>query len=428
MAVKSNDPYLYQQVEEAKGINNNKKNKNKNGHKFKTITKYKKLSKTDKFLQEVFYDGISREALKKSFFARNYNLFYLLRFVIVCSFIFNLQHLPAIQVTFSFFILVGFSVISLYQQFTIGLFDSKFLVVFKVIQEVSMSLIITLINLFAIDYYRDFLSQKAKIALVATFIGLLVINILLEILSALVSIFYFVKDLVQECAQRRKKRKTKMNKKQPSVNNLLDSPSPPARMSVFEPSMPATPVNVSSTGSTRLGKRKTQMRMSKFGGRARHMKKQRDKLKLAFKPTESGKFTQKLRKNEKPGHNRKTSFESFLLDSPNRVRSKLLSRKTKVGMKRSFKKRITKQQKKRVENLESPGKVIGLTAMTIQDSEKIDYPVEMPPVQETEHAPERESQLQKSPKNEKINLKEKKEEDIVFNSDFGWVFDDLEEL
>lgn len=172
----------------------------------KLYSSKQKLTNLEKSLKEIFYNGIKPEILKENWFGRNYNFLYLSRFSAVCVLIFNLQNLQILQVIMSLIILVGFSALTFYHQIKHGIFISKFVSVYRLIQEASMTLIIILINIFMFDSFYNFLSQKMKIGLVFSFICLLALNILLEVTGALVSVLDFVR---MKCTEKKEVKKTK---------------------------------------------------------------------------------------------------------------------------------------------------------------------------------------------------------------------------
>ncbi len=51
------------------------------------------LTQMEKDMKEVYYGGLSKKSIKKSWWVRNYNLIFLIRFVIVAIFVYTLQFL-----------------------------------------------------------------------------------------------------------------------------------------------------------------------------------------------------------------------------------------------------------------------------------------------------------------------------------------------
>lgn len=186
------------------------------------------LTGLQKSLAEVFFEGIKPEILKKNWFARNYNFLFLSRFFAICFLIFNFQYLQILQVIGSLVVMAGFSILTFYHQIKHGIFSSKFVAVYRLIQEASMTLIMVLINTFMFDSFQDFLSPKTKIGLVFSFICLLALNILLEVAGALVSVVNLIRLKYIE-----KSKKTGLMKVSPieeiSENNRIMNDSNPRK-------------------------------------------------------------------------------------------------------------------------------------------------------------------------------------------------------
>ena len=153
-------------------------------------------------LKSVYFEGLCKEGVSEHWFTRNYNFFYLLRFFTICALIFNLQYLQPAQVITSLVVMLTFTVTVIYYQCQGKLFESTWILCFRIIQEVSMSLIMVVINIFAFDHWIDFKNQKVKIGFIAFLIVLLVTNIALEVLAAFVS---FVNIFI-DCWKKRSKK------------------------------------------------------------------------------------------------------------------------------------------------------------------------------------------------------------------------------
>ena len=151
-------------------------------------------NQTEKELREVFFDGISEQKWKKSWFARNYNLFYLIRFILICMFIFNLQYLQIVQVGASLIVMATFCIMTFYQESKHKFFSSKFTKIFRLIQEVSMTIIVLLINIFCYDSFKRNLPNSYKMAMILVFVGLLVMNIFLEIVGCVINMVMVIKE------------------------------------------------------------------------------------------------------------------------------------------------------------------------------------------------------------------------------------------
>ena len=148
----------------------------------------KKMTALQKNTREVLFDGLNEKSVKKSWFVRNYNLLYLLRFLVFMSFLFGLQYLQIFQALFSFILMITFTMFTFYYQLTRGLFDSASTSVIKMIQECSIAVIMIMVNTFCLDSFKGFLTSKAKTIMVLVFMVLLLLNIFLEFVSVVITI------------------------------------------------------------------------------------------------------------------------------------------------------------------------------------------------------------------------------------------------
>lgn len=119
-------------------------------------TNYKKkskhLTKLEIDMRENLYEGIKMSAVRQSYFCRTYNFFYLIRMLAVILLIFNAQYIQIFQVIGSLAIMLSFTICTFYYNSKLNFFKSKFTKVFRLIQEVSMTLLVLLINVF---YYNN---------------------------------------------------------------------------------------------------------------------------------------------------------------------------------------------------------------------------------------------------------------------------------
>ena len=187
----------------------------------------KRMSITEKNMREVMFDGLNPVSINQSWFVRNYNLLYLLRFFTFMSFLFGLQYLQIFQALFSFVLMISFTILTIYYQLTVGLFDSFSSSIVKIIQECSIAVIMILVNTFCLDSFKGIISSKAKTAMVMIFMVLLLLNIVLEVLSVIISIILL-------CTQPKKLSPEEAAKKNYKNNNrrrgqVLDLPTPSNR-------------------------------------------------------------------------------------------------------------------------------------------------------------------------------------------------------
>ena len=183
--------------------------------------KGKELTPIEKNLREVFYDDINEKAIRTSWFARNYNFLYLLRFGAFSIVLVNLQFLQIFQIFFSFVIVFFFSAACCYYQYFVEIYDSKNTTIIRITQECSLSLMIIMSNVFCLDTFLHFLNIKLKHFMVVLFAILMILNVALEVLLIVVDIYKLMKKWF--C---KKKRKTLPEFKKPTSTgefNHLDN-------------------------------------------------------------------------------------------------------------------------------------------------------------------------------------------------------------
>ena len=181
MFLKCNDPNLLKIISPVR-----EKNKKEIKKLAKKNSNYKE--RLNQNLSEIYFENLNPESIKKSWFVRNYNFLYLMRVYLLSILIFSLQYLQAVQVTASLVLMLVSSAMTIYYQLTVGIFNSTYISVFKIIQEVSMTCMVGMINAFCLDSFNDFLGADTRILLVLSFSVLLVVNILIEIVSVILSI------------------------------------------------------------------------------------------------------------------------------------------------------------------------------------------------------------------------------------------------
>lgn len=167
---------------------------------FKTKESY--LTTFERGIREQIYEGVKMSAVESSYFCRCYNFFFLFRMLIVIMLIFNAQYMQVFQVFGSLAIMTGFTIATFYYSKKFDFFKSKFTKIFRLIQEVSMTLLVTLINTFYFNNNFQILTHDIKILFVMFFILLLIVNILLEIFNAFL---LFIKILKSKNKKRRPK-------------------------------------------------------------------------------------------------------------------------------------------------------------------------------------------------------------------------------
>ena len=174
----------------------------------------KNMSAGEKNIREIIFDGLNENSIKKSWFVRNYNLLYLLRFFVFVGFLFGLQYLQIFQALFSFILMISFTILTIYYQLTQGLFDSRASSIIKMIQECSIAVIMIMVNTFCLDSFRGFLNSKAKTVMVLVFMILILLNILLEFVSVVISLI--------EIFKRKKKRVIEKNQPVDQIGIVFD--------------------------------------------------------------------------------------------------------------------------------------------------------------------------------------------------------------
>ena len=180
-------------------------------------TKKKDLSKREKVIYEVFYEALVDSRVRESWFVRNYQLLNLIRYFTIVFFLVNLQYLQVLQVTFSLIIFVGFGALTfIYQLCKGGIFESRWDRVWKLAQEASFSIMILIIGLFCLDSFKNTfsVSVKKKLALALTF--LLVVNVMIELIMALVTV---ISILLGICLKLKNSGKQKIQKNHPILSS-----------------------------------------------------------------------------------------------------------------------------------------------------------------------------------------------------------------
>ena len=178
------------------------------------IKKETELESKEKVIWQVFFGGLDKKTIKRVRMVRNYEILQLVRYLGMVLFIFNLQYLQLLQVVFPLVLVVGFSTITYYHQLADGIFESRLESIFKLIQEASMSIMMLVVSIFCWNSFEHILSRTAKKILAYIFIGLLVCNIALEIVSSAGTLIKFIVDLISWCRKKliKKKEKKKRNR------------------------------------------------------------------------------------------------------------------------------------------------------------------------------------------------------------------------
>ena len=174
------------------------------------------LTKIETNMREVFYEGIKQKAIETCWFARNYNYLYMLRFGVFAILLVNSQYLQIFQIFFSFIIVFSFSAACCYYQYFIEIYETKNTTIIRITQECSISLMIIMTNVFCLDSFLLFLNIQFKHFMVVLFAILMILNVLLEFVLILASIF----SLIKSCFKN-KKRKTVPEFKKPAARGRL---------------------------------------------------------------------------------------------------------------------------------------------------------------------------------------------------------------
>lgn len=120
----------------------------------------KRFAPIEKDLAGFYYDGLDRESLKSSWWVRNYNLIFTVRFMLVSVFIYAFQFLQILQVSLSLLLLLFICVCTLFMSFKLKFFKSKFTKIVRIFQEVSFTLILVFVGLFYMEKsYNSLLSH-----------------------------------------------------------------------------------------------------------------------------------------------------------------------------------------------------------------------------------------------------------------------------
>lgn len=171
---------------------------------------YEMLTKFEKQLSDILYEGLDMESVKQWWWVRNFNLIFTGRFVVVTLLIYNLQYLQVIQVTFSLAIIFGIFMFTLVTCNRTKFFHSKFTKVFRIIQGSSFTIILTLINVFYVDSELKFIkNENMNYYMVILFAVLVMLNILLEIINAFKELFQMA---WSKCRQKERQKVIQMRK------------------------------------------------------------------------------------------------------------------------------------------------------------------------------------------------------------------------
>ena len=195
------------------------------------------LSKTENSLWQVYFDGMEKSVLKTSWFARNYNFMFNVRFCALCWLIHNLQYLQIPQAVVSLLLFVVTAVLAFYYQFSEKIFDTTTTAVFRLVQEVSMAVMLLLVNIFCLDSFKRRLTSEFKAYSLVVFIILLVANIFLEITALLISFFHMLRTACQ--TKQRGKNPQKQKKEVKKTNPSRVAPMSSHR-GLKNPALPST--------------------------------------------------------------------------------------------------------------------------------------------------------------------------------------------
>ena len=160
--------------------------------------KEENLTKIEENMREVFYDGINQKAIETCWFARNYNLLYLLRFGGFAILLINTQYLQIFQLLFSLVIVVSFTVACCYYQYHVEIYETKSSTIVRITQECSISLMIIMTNVFCINTYFLFLDIQVKHFMVVLFSILMILNITLEAVLIIIDVVDLIKGLCKK--------------------------------------------------------------------------------------------------------------------------------------------------------------------------------------------------------------------------------------
>jgi hypothetical protein len=120
----------------------------------------KSLDPIEKDLAGFYYEGLDRKSLESSWWVRNYNLIFIVRFMLVSVFIYAFQFLQMLQVSLSLLLLLFICVCTLFMSFKLKFFKSKLTKIVRIFQEVSFTLILVFVGLFYMEKpYNSLLSH-----------------------------------------------------------------------------------------------------------------------------------------------------------------------------------------------------------------------------------------------------------------------------
>jgi hypothetical protein len=144
-------------------------------------------------MRDILYEGIRFKYVAGSYFIRNYNFFFTLRFNVIIVLIFNLQYLQMVQILSSFLFQLWFAVQTILLRKT-AFFKRKYTHLTRIIQEVSMTLIIVIICMVFYDNNYKSINNSSKARITIFFLALVIVNILLEVIGAVLMLIQLAGD------------------------------------------------------------------------------------------------------------------------------------------------------------------------------------------------------------------------------------------
>ena len=154
------------------------------------------LTEREKVIYDVFYEGIVSKRIRDSWFVRNYQVLYMMRYFGVILFLVNLQFLQIFQVGLSLVLFIGFSVKTFTSQLGGGgLFERRWDRIWKLFEEAFLSITMFVVAIFCVDSIRALFSVSIKQRLALFLIFLLIVTIMVELVVAMIAVGKFLLDL-----------------------------------------------------------------------------------------------------------------------------------------------------------------------------------------------------------------------------------------
>lgn len=139
-----------------------------------------KLSASEKKEWDVYFDSLEESEIRNSFYVRHSNLIFTAKLLITQILIYTLQNLKTFQICFQLVFSIVMLAISLGQNFKFKIHQSRFIKIFRLIQECSYSIILAIVWILYQDESSGGFSKEVRFRFEVSFCLLIGVNILME--------------------------------------------------------------------------------------------------------------------------------------------------------------------------------------------------------------------------------------------------------